>query len=257
MHHPHVHAEAEEAHEEGQPAAPPKRHDRLKHFLREFVSVMMAVLLALIVEQAAEYWRERERVLDTRDSMNEEVADFAEIFTLRMRLDPCIQRKLDQIDAYVAGKGPRPPVKNVGRASYFFSSRGAWNSNVADQIARHLGANVVKQYGELYQGMNEFASLSRDEQADWVILQTLEGDSDPITPDRRARLREAIAGARNVHRLLTATARQMLDDAKAVGVAPNGSLRSLELQKAPICLPLATATSGSGDAVVAGPAHRN
>src|SRR6185437_13456463 len=102
-------------------------------------------------EQAAEYWRERERVLDTRESMNEEVADFAEIFTLRKRLDPCIVRKLDQLDAFVAGKGPRAPVRNVGRPSYFFSSRGAWNSNVADQIARHLGARVVKQYGELYQ----------------------------------------------------------------------------------------------------------
>ena len=240
MHPPHVHPEPEEA-AEGEPAAPPPRPQRLKHFLREFLSVMMAVLLALIVEQAAEYWRERERVLDTRESMNEEVADFAEIFTLRKRLDPCVARKLDQLGAFVAGKGPRAPLRDVGRPSYFFSSRGAWNSNVADQIARHLGARVVKQYGELYQGMNEFAQLPRDEQADWVILQTLEGDADPITPDRKARLREAIAGARNTHLLLMATAQQMLVDAKALGVAPNGTLRSVDLSSKPICRPLATA----------------
>jgi hypothetical protein len=242
MHHPHVHTEAEEAEAEVEPeAAPPSGHRRLKHFFREFVSVMMAVLLALIVEQAAEYWRERERVFDTRESMNEEVGDFAEIVTLRLRLDPCIRRKLDQLDAFIAGKGVRPPVQNVGRPSYFFSSRGAWNSNVADQIARHLGANLVKQYGELYQGMTEYAALSRDEQSNWVTLQTLEGDSDLITPDRRARLREAIAAARNTHLILAATARQMLVDAKAVGVAPNGTLRPLKVETAPICRPLITA----------------
>jgi hypothetical protein len=243
MHHPHVHAEPEEAGAEGEgpPAAPPPRRQQLKHFFREFVSVMMAVLLALIAEQAAEYWRERERVLDTRESMNEEVGDFAEIFTLRLRLDPCVRRKLDQLDAYVVGAGAKPPAHKVGRPSYFFSSRGAWNSNVADQIARHLGAKIVKQYGELYQGMTEYAALSRDEQTYWITLQTLEGDADTITPDRRARLREAIAGARNVHLLLTATARQMLDEARAVGVAPNGTLRSVRIESAPICQALTTA----------------
>src|SRR4051812_15228780 len=115
MHHPHVHAEPEEAETGGEgPPAPPPRRQRLRHFFREFVSVMMAVLLALIVEQAAEYWRERERVLDTRESMNEEVADFAEIFVLRGRLHPCATRKLDQLEAFLARKGP-PPVRNVGR----------------------------------------------------------------------------------------------------------------------------------------------
>lgn len=241
MHHPHVHAEPEEAAEEGVPAAPPPRHQRLKHFVREFLSVMMAVLLALMAEQAAEYWRERERVLDTRESMNEEIADFAEIFALRERLDPCVTRKLDQVDAFLAGKGPRPPVQNVGRPNYFFSGRGAWNSNVADQIARHLGAKVVKQYGELYQGMNEFLSLSREEQTAWITLQTLEGDADPITPDRKARLREAIATARNTELLLMATAEQMLGEAKELGIRPNGGLRSVKIRSKPICLPLATA----------------
>lgn len=244
MHHPHVHAEPEEGEKrvEGEPSPPPKRHQRVKHFFREFLSVMMAVLLALLVEQAAEYWRERERVLDTRDSMNEEVSDFAEIGALRDRLDPCVTRKLDQLTAFLAGRGPRAPLHDIGRPSFFFSSRGAWNSNVADQIARHLGAKTVKAYGEIYQGMSEYAGLSRDEQAEWIVLQSLEGDPDPITPDRRARLREAIAGARNSHLLLKATADQMIADAKALGVTGNGTLRSLPLESKAICKPLAGAS---------------
>ncbi|HEX4737899.1 MAG TPA: hypothetical protein VH331_10090 [Allosphingosinicella sp.] len=238
MHHPHVHADEEEANGEGETAAAHAPHRGLKHFFREFASVLMGVLLALLLEQAVEYWRERERVLDTRDSMNEEVADFAEIGTLRDRLDPCITRKLGQLDVFLAGKGPHPPLRDIGRPSFFFSSRGAWNSNVADQIARHLGAKTVKEYGEIYQGMNEYAGLSRDEQAQWIVLQSLEGDTDPITPDRRARLREAIAGARNSHLLLKATADQMMADAKGLGIAPNGTLHSVPLESRPICKPL-------------------
>src|SRR3978361_794728 len=123
MHHPHLHAEDDAPKAEGELPAPPPRAQRMKHFFREFLSVMMAVLLALIVEQAAEYWRERERVLDTRESMNEEAADFAEIFTLRLRLAPRTRRKLDQLDGFIAGKGPSAPVRDVGRPSYFFASR--------------------------------------------------------------------------------------------------------------------------------------
>jgi hypothetical protein len=243
MHHPHVHAEQEEpeAEGEGKAAAPPRRHAGLKHFLREFVGVTMGVLLALILEQAVEYWRERERVFDTRASMNEEVADFSGIFMLRKRLDPCVVRKLGQLDSFLAGKGPPAPLRDVGRPSYFFASHGAWNSNVADQIARHLGAKMVMQYGELYQGMNEYLSLSRDEQSAWVILQTLEGDADPVTPDRKARLKEAIAQARNNDLLLMATAEKMLADAKVLGVAPNAELQSIKVASKPICRPLATA----------------
>lgn len=242
MHHPHVHPEGDEPEGGAEAAIPaPRRHAGLKHFLREFVGVTMGVLLALILEQAVEYWHERERVFDTRASMNQEVADFAEIFALRKRLDPCVRRKLDQLEGFVAGKGPRAPVRDVGRPSYFFSGHGAWNSDVADKIARHLGAKIVKQYSEVYQGMSEFAALSHDEQTAWVKLQALEGDTDAITPDRRARLREAIAEARNLHLLLKATAEQVLVEARAVGVEPNGTLRSVKIESAPLCRPLATA----------------
>jgi hypothetical protein len=243
MHHPHVRAEHDEpeAEAEAGAAAPPPKHSGLKRFLREFVGVTMGVLLALILEQAAEYWHERERVFDTRASMNEEAADFAEIFALRMRLDPCVRRKLGQLQSFLAGKGPAAPLRDIGRPSYFFASHGAWNSNVADQIARHFSPVIVRRYGELYQGMNEFAQLSRDEQAAWVTLQALEGDTDPLTPERRARVREAIAQARNLHLLMAATASQMLKQAKIVGVKPNGSLKVVKVETAPICLPLATA----------------
>jgi hypothetical protein len=211
----------------------------VKRFLREFVGVTLGVLLALVLEQAVAEWRERQRVGDTRASMNEEVADFAEIFELRRRVDPCIRTKLDQLDAFLDEKGPDRKLHDIGRPPYYFASRGAWNSNAGDQMARHFGAAVLKRYGEIYQGMTEFASLSKDEQGAWARLQVLEGDSGALGPDRRARLREIISEARNTNLLMSATAEQMVTQAKNVGVSRNRTLAARKIESEPICRELA------------------
>lgn len=219
--------------------APKKQEERAaRRFLLEFLSVTLGVLLALALEQAAAEWRERRRVADTRASMDKEIGDFAEIFRLRMRVDKCIERKLVALEAHLDGRPAAGPVRNVGRTPFFFSSRGAWNSDASGLLARHLGADTFQRYGEIYQGMEEYDRLSGDEQNVWVTLQTLEGDRDAISSDRRAQLREAVARARNTRLLQAAIAEQMLAQARALGVAPNGSLAGVKVEAQKICLPL-------------------
>ena len=155
-----------------------------------------------------------------------------------MRIDPCIVSKLDSLESHIAS-GRSGAVSGVGRPSYFFSGRGAFSSDATDQLTRYLGADTVQKYGEIYQGMADYAQLSGDEQKIWVVLQTLEGDTDPIGPDRRAHLREALAGARNTRLLLHAIARQMIDRAGEIGVRRNRSLDSLKTGEMPLCRPLA------------------
>ncbi|HMJ93462.1 MAG TPA: hypothetical protein VK472_05130, partial [Allosphingosinicella sp.] len=127
---------------------------------------------------------------------------------------------------------------DVGRPSYFFSGRGAWNSDATDQLARHLGADTVQDYGEIYQGMADYAEISGREQETWIAFQALEGDPDPIGPDRRARLREAIAAARNDELLLVAIATQMTDLGNKLGVERNRSLDKMKVEETPLCRPL-------------------
>jgi hypothetical protein len=218
----------------------------LKNFLLEFVSVTLGVLLALVLEQAATNWRERQRVADLRVTMNEEIAEFGDIFRLRQRLSPCVIRKLDALETFLRGGGPRAPVKDVGRPNFYFSSRGSWDSDASDQLSRYLGAARFKLYGELYQGMAEYGSLSAEEQNSWVVLQTLEGDPDAMTPERRARLREAVASARNKNALLIAIANKTLADVRAIGVKPTGGLDNVAVETAAICKPLASGKPPAG-----------
>lgn len=209
-----------------------------RSFVREVAIIIVGVLIALALEQIVANWREARRVADMRLSMDEEIADFAEIFLLRAEASRCIVPKLDRIDRLLAEGGGR--ATDVGRPPFFFSSRGAWNSDAADLMARHAGPETYRIYGELYQGVEEFTALSQQEQDHWVVLQTLERQEGPVEGERRWRLAEAAAGARNANLLLSAIADQMLAHIRSLGVEPNRTLTPAGLRTRPLCRPLGT-----------------
>jgi len=211
-----------------------------RSFLREVAIIIVGVLIALALEQLVSGWRERQRTEDIRASMNEEIADFANVLQIRIAAGPCILAKLDAIDAWLARAGAAGPLRNVGRAPFYFSSRGAWNADAADQLARHLGPPTFRIYGETYQGMAEFAAISQREQDFWIVLQTLERQDEPVAGERRWRLIEASAGARNANLLLSAIAQQMLGHAQTLRITPNTDLQPSAVRERPLCLPLET-----------------
>jgi hypothetical protein len=208
-----------------------------REFAREVAIVILGVLVALALEQVAASWRDRARAADIRTSMDEELSDFITVFDIRAVASRCITAKLDALDLALAGH-PLPPFRNVGRAPFFFSSHGAWNSDAADLLARHYGPATVRTYGETYQGMAEFAALAQREQDEWIVLQTLERPGEAIAGDRRWRLIEASAGARNANDLLTAIAEQMNRRIAHLGVHASADSTPPDLRAAPLCQPL-------------------
>ena len=212
-----------------------------RNFVREVVIVLVGVLIALALEQVVTNLRDRVRTADMRASMNEEVADFAEVFAIRVGVGRCITAKLDALDAVLRRNGAVGPWRDVGRPPFYFSSRGAWNSDASDLLSRHLGPQRLRTYGEIYQGMEQFSALAQREQDDWIVLQTLERQDEPLTGERRWRLMEAAAGARNANLLLTAIAEQMIGRARELGIERNRSLSTADLRSRPICRALAVA----------------
>jgi hypothetical protein len=216
----------------------PKLGRSSRSFLREVVIVLLGVLIALALEQVAADWRDARRGADIRASMDEEIADFSEVFRIRLAAARCVTAKLDALDRILAQGGARGPWTDVGRPPFYFASRGAWNSDASDLLGRHLGPATLRIYGEIYQGMEEFGALTQEEQDFWIALQTLERQDEPLAGDRRWQLIEAAAGARNANLLLTAITEQMLANARRLGIAPNRALAGLDLRSRPICRPL-------------------
>ncbi len=206
-----------------------------RSFLREVMIIILGVLVALALEQLASNWRDRQRMDDIRASMDEELADFADVLRIRLLASPCAVAKLDAIDAVLGRSGASGPWRNVGRPPFFYSSRGAWNSDASDLMSRHLGPGTFRSYGEVYQGMEHFAALMQQEQDFWIALQTLERQDEPIAGERRWRLVEATVGARNANLLQTAIAEQTLARIRELGVQPNNAVPVAELRARPIC----------------------
>ena len=210
-----------------------------RNFVREVAIVLLGVLIALALEQFASSLRDRARTHAIQASMNEEIADFAEIFSLRQEVSGCITAKLDALDDVLRRNGAVGPWRNVGRAPFYFSSRGSWNSDASDLLSRHLGPERLRIYGEIYQGMEQVEALQQQEQDHWIALQTLERQDESLTGERRWRLIEAAAGARNANLLLRAIADQMLANTQHLGVERNRTLSTAEIRSRPICQPLA------------------
>jgi hypothetical protein len=211
-----------------------------RSFIREIVIVVAGVLIALVLQELVSDWRDERRTAALRASMATEIADFAEILALRMRAQPCIEAKLDAVEALLGRSGRTGPWRNVGRPSFFFSSQGAWNSAASDLLSTELSAETFRKYGEIYEGIERYGELSQREQGYWITLQSLERQDEPIVGERRWRLLEAVAGARNVALLMNAIAEQMTAEAKALGIEANGSMAGLDVAATPICRPLAT-----------------
>jgi hypothetical protein len=212
-----------------------------KSFIREIVIVVVGVLIALVLQELVSNRRDRQRTTAIRASMHEEIADFAEVLALRLRIHHCITAKLDALDAALRVNRAVGPWRNVGRPPFFFSSQGAWNSSATDLLSTQLPPDTFKAYGEIYQSMVQIGALTQREQDHWIVLQSLEQQDVPVAGERRWRLLENVAGARNDSLLVNAIAEQHIKLARSLGVAPNGSLASMTVQQVPICRPLAKA----------------
>lgn len=206
-----------------------------RSFLREIAIVVAGVLIALVLQEMVSDWRDDRRSAAVRASMHEEIADFAEILRVRQLAAPCIAAKLDSLEAVLARSGGVGPWRNVGRPSYFFSSQGAWNGAASDLLSQQLPPRTFRAYGELYQGMSQYGARGQREQEHWIVLQSLERQDEPIAGERRWRLLEAAAGARNEGLILNATAGQMTRLAASLGIAPNRSLSALDVKATALC----------------------
>ena len=210
-------------------------------FLREVAIVILGVLIALVAGEVADDFRDRERANEIRASMDNELSSYVDVLQLRVRANDCIMAKLDAVDAMLAKGGAKGPWKDLGRAPYFFTGHGAWNGEASDLLAKHLGPEKLLVYSLLYNSMAQFDALAQREQDQWTVLQSLKNQDEPITGERRWRLVEAVAGARNTGRILDAIAVGNLEYAKQLGVKPADELSKIDLKSKAICLPLAKA----------------
>lgn len=219
-------------------ANPYARSRRGRGLVGEFLVVMLGVLVALALEHWLSDWQEARRADDTLLAMHEEMRDFAVVLRLRQATSPCVVQRLRELDGHLSGEEPLPAIEAVGRTPYLFSSRSGWRGGAPELLSRHRGPRQAQVYGEIYQGMEEFALLAQQEQANWARLQTLQEAEGAVDAPRRWRLREEIASARNADLLLTAIADQMLQRLTSLDVDVDSDPLPVDMRERAVCQPM-------------------
>jgi hypothetical protein len=114
-------------------------------------------------------------VTDTEHEVATEMSDNIADAIARLRLTPCLERRLDEISALVdaaakAGRlapigvigRPLAPIGVIGRPPESLWTHGAWDSRVAAQITSHIDPHRVSQLTGTYQFVDRLEDANRD-----------------------------------------------------------------------------------------------
>jgi hypothetical protein len=104
-------------------------------------------------------------VTDTEHEVATEMSDNIADAIARLRLTPCLERRLDEISALVdaaAKAGRLAPIGVIGRPPESLWTHGAWDSRVAAQITSHIDPHRVSQLTGTYQFVDRLEDANRD-----------------------------------------------------------------------------------------------
>lgn len=169
----------------------------LRELIKEIGIIVLGVLIALGAEQAVEWLHERHNSAEARENIRAELA--ADLADLRNRnaIEPCIQRRMDQLAERIDASQDKHyvPPRWVGRPQVYQMVAARWNAATSAGRATLLSPDDQATFGQLYARLDNLTSIEVREQQAWAHLRVMEGLSK-VSPVMEAQLRQALADAR-------------------------------------------------------------
>jgi len=216
----------------------PKPWHGVREFLKEYAIIVVGVLTALAFEQGAEALREHHNASEARENIKDELAtDLANVGN-RERVQPCIEKRLDEVEAAIAASRQPGFVRPtwIGRPQFWPIFQAKWQAATSAGRATLLSPDEQARYGQIYFTVGLAQTAENQEQEAWARLRSLE-QSGPVTDDWATQLRLALAEARLANwqvKLFTGRARALV-----VGLGlPKRSPQ--HTGSASVCLPMNT-----------------
>ena len=216
----------------------PKPLHGWREFAGEVGIIVLGVLIALGAQQIAENFHEAQVKRDTAKAAKAELATALGDFVNRRLLEPCIDRRFDEISNLLSASqkpGYRPPSW-IGRPQYWGFDTSGWDAASAGGRVALLDPDEQSKLGRIYLQLREVALLERDEQKAWADIRQLE-NLPAVDPQTRASVRSALAQARLLNWNIRIDLEMPIAQAEEMGI-----VRNLAAKRASpsICLPLTT-----------------
>ena len=211
---------------------------RWRAFAREMAAVVLGILIALGLQQLVEARHTSQQVEEAHRALTQELQGMAANATRRIAVHPCVERRLQEVEAVLSDldHGVRVgQVADFGRPIGANNSDGVWRALTSAGVLAHFRTDELVTYGKIYTIGEEIGSWSTMGGQDWSTIKLIVGDADRLTLSDRSMIRVAINHTRALEVVWTRTMPQQLGRARKLGVA----LSPLpDLSAAPECLPL-------------------
>ena len=201
----------------------PKPLHGWREFAGEVGIIVLGVIIALALGQAAQAWQWHENVKTARTSIQREMAFDLAFFADRLRIAKCVDRHLadagQRLEA-VATRGETPPsnanLESPGRLILV----GDYDAQEAADNLVHFPPAELSALGVLYDQARFMSEWTEKEDTAWNELELLSKGGTKLGAFDVAMLRRDLQIAKNYERLTLINARRQIDRGKALGVAP-------------------------------------
>lgn len=179
----------------------PKPLHGWREFAGEVGIIVLGVLIALGAEQLVEAIRWRAAMSGERQALYSEARENIGSVRWREHLQPCIDRRLAEVDAIFHAHAAKKPIVlagNVGRPVTSFMSTTAWQIAVSSQAVSHMSLGDKLKFARAFSSYENLDQALLREQDAWLKLAVLDdpgllGDAD------WAGLRQAYAEAKTLN----------------------------------------------------------
>jgi hypothetical protein len=191
----------------------PKSWHGWRDFLKEFVTIVLGVSVALAAEQGVEWWRWHNEVVAAREVLHEEIAgNNNRFFARRLAIASCLERQFREADAILsdleAGRTPgKFTVYRYGSGSVI--SDAEWQSERASQVLTHFPRPERTLMSRYYASLPGFNDWIVTEGQAWRELTGLKKPLPGLTQSDLMHLRVSLQTARTMLNLINNSAPRM------------------------------------------------
>ena len=199
-------------------AHPPKPIEGWRDFLKEVVTIIIGVAIALAAGEAVDDYNWGREVAVVKESLNDELADALFAARERIQIADCQQRTLDRLDELADAGGVPLALRNspVSRNRLWASS--AWEAAVASGAIAHMSHDERHAYAMLFGFIRLFRELNLRQQELWARVEAYRRPR-ALTEDSRARFVETVSELRSLTGSMNFAAQRFVERAAPLGIA--------------------------------------
>ena len=156
---------------------PKPLHD-WRAFFYEVGIIVLGILIALTLEQLTESIHEKRIAGEARESVKAEVRENLFWIELRETREPCIRRRLTELDDLLQrarGGAATPLVHNLGVLPHTKITSLRWEANAQAGRASLFTAEEQRMLGNLYFTMEQFRAAQSQEEIIWSQMRFIQG----------------------------------------------------------------------------------